>query len=230
MGCHSTPTALEVPVDGLMLVSGHFDGKLRVWDIRAGKQLMETPPIHTAPIVSMSCTRIGSSVFTLSRDSTVAMVDTRSFEVAGTLSADGFGVSSAYGQVAISGEVGRGRRGFVVPFLHGPNVCVLQDERVLIFDALYLQMMRSCNAHRELLTLTLHKTRFRSPPQGWYCAAGSLDGRIFVWDIRKNAVTDILKSDKGRAHDKEPVYGVAWNHQGAPLATGDRAGNLVLWR
>lgn len=169
LGCHSTPIAIEIPSDGLVLVSGHFDGRLRIWDIRSGKQLMESAPIHSAPIVNLAQGRSGGSLYSLGRDSAVHVIDTRTYESTGALGADGFSVQSSYGQIAVSGE-------------------------------------------------------------GWYCAAGSSDGRVFVWDLRKMAVSEVLRAEKGQGHGREPVYGLAWNAQGAPMVSGDRSGLLVFWK
>lgn len=66
--------------------------------------------------------------------------------------------------------------------------------------------------------------------EGWYVAAGSQDGRVFVWDVRKGSVAEILKGEKGRAHEKDQVHAVAWSQHGAPLVSGDKTGYLVLWR
>jgi WD40 repeat protein len=63
-------------------------------------------------------------------------------------------------------------------------------------------------------------------------AAGSGDGSIYVWDVRKGCVAETLRGSRQHpAHDKgEPVYGLGWHPQGAPLVSGDRAGWLVTWR
>lgn len=52
--CHSSVNSVRVAVDGTAIVSGHFDGTLRFWDLRTGKLANEVAGLHTQQITSVS--------------------------------------------------------------------------------------------------------------------------------------------------------------------------------
>lgn len=52
--CHSSVNSVRVSLDGSMAVSGHFDGTLRFWDLRAGKVANEVAGLHTQQITSVA--------------------------------------------------------------------------------------------------------------------------------------------------------------------------------
>ena len=50
--CHSTCNSLALTPDGATIVSGHFDGALRFWDRRSGRQAHEIAGLHSQQITS----------------------------------------------------------------------------------------------------------------------------------------------------------------------------------
>ena len=52
--CHSSINAVRCSADGMAVVSGHFDGTLRFWDLRSGKLANEVTGLHTQQITSVA--------------------------------------------------------------------------------------------------------------------------------------------------------------------------------
>ncbi len=52
--CHSSVNAVRVTADGTMVVSGHFDGTLRFWDLRSARLANEVTGLHTQQITSVA--------------------------------------------------------------------------------------------------------------------------------------------------------------------------------
>jgi WD40 repeat protein len=51
--CPSSCNALALSADGALLASGHFDGALRFWDVRSGRQAYEVAGLHSQQITSV---------------------------------------------------------------------------------------------------------------------------------------------------------------------------------
>lgn len=52
--CHSSCNSLALTGDGSLVASGHFDGTLRFWDMRTGKQSHEVAGLHSQQITSVT--------------------------------------------------------------------------------------------------------------------------------------------------------------------------------
>ena len=52
--CPSSCQSLTVTADGALIASGHFDGTLRFWDLRSGKQEHEVAGLHSQQITSVA--------------------------------------------------------------------------------------------------------------------------------------------------------------------------------
>lgn len=52
--CHSSINSVRTAMDATMIVSGHFDGTLRFWDLRSGKLSNEVTGLHTQQITSVA--------------------------------------------------------------------------------------------------------------------------------------------------------------------------------
>ena len=62
---------------GFQIVSGHFDGKLRLWDIRTGSMTVEIADIHSSKITGVAIFPDGFKALTNSRDHSMRVVDIR---------------------------------------------------------------------------------------------------------------------------------------------------------
>ena len=52
--CHSSINSVRVSADSASVVSGHFDGTLRFWDLRSGRLANEVTGLHTQQITSVA--------------------------------------------------------------------------------------------------------------------------------------------------------------------------------
>ncbi|KAL4437310.1 hypothetical protein ABPG75_004449 [Micractinium tetrahymenae] len=100
--CHSSCNALALSADGGLIVSGHFDGALRFWDVRTGRQAHEVAGLHGQQITSVAAGLSGSLVLTCGKDNLLRCVDVRRFEVRHTLSAPSFTVGGAWTSACLS--------------------------------------------------------------------------------------------------------------------------------
>jgi autophagy-related protein 16 len=65
--------------------SGHFDGAIRAWDLRAGNVARETK-VHNGLITAVFDTPNQNEILTNSRDNTLKLVDIRTMDVVQTFS------------------------------------------------------------------------------------------------------------------------------------------------
>lgn len=92
---HFTSTARRVTTmadNGNVVLSGHFDGRLRFWDLRAKhSEPVHEVELHTGKeIYSTTASAGGGLVVTVGRDNAVSVVDTRTFSLRSRLSAPTF--------------------------------------------------------------------------------------------------------------------------------------------
>lgn len=100
--CHSSCNSLALTSDGTLIASGHFDGTLRFWDVRSGKQAHDVAGLHSQQITSVSMGLGGNLVLTCGKDNLLRCVDIRRFEVRHTLSAPSFTVGGSWTAACLS--------------------------------------------------------------------------------------------------------------------------------
>ena len=75
--CPSTCHALAHGADGVTALTGHFDGTLRLWDVRAARAVGEVAGLHAGQVTSVSVSLAGESALTCGKDSVLCVVDAR---------------------------------------------------------------------------------------------------------------------------------------------------------
>ncbi|KAF6157532.1 hypothetical protein GIB67_004470, partial [Kingdonia uniflora] len=98
---HSNCNALCFSADGQTICSGHVDGNLRLWDVKSGRLISEVAA-HSNAVTSISLSGNGNIVLTSGRDNLHNLFDMRSFEVCGTLRANGNRLASNWSRSCIS--------------------------------------------------------------------------------------------------------------------------------
>lgn len=78
--CASSCNGLCISKDGGNIISGHLDGKLRFWDFKNNDCVHSISDIHSKQITSISLANDGKTLLTNSRDNTLKLIDTRTFE------------------------------------------------------------------------------------------------------------------------------------------------------
>lgn len=98
----SSCNSLAITADGSLIASGHFDGALRFWDVRSGRQAHEVAGLHSQQITSVEMGASGGLVLTCGKDNLLRCVDVRRFEMRHTLSAPSFSVGGAWTTACLS--------------------------------------------------------------------------------------------------------------------------------
>lgn len=88
--------------DGAVLISGHMDGALRLWDVRSGNKARDLAALHKGALTSVDVGLSGRLLLTCAKDSTLAVVDTRMWDVVGRLQAPGFTVAGKHTKACLA--------------------------------------------------------------------------------------------------------------------------------
>ncbi|KAF0691903.1 Aste57867_16942 [Aphanomyces stellatus] len=99
--CRSTCNDLAVAVGG-QIASAHQDGAVRFWDARTKNPVHELNDLHADQITSVSFTRDGTKVLTNSRDNTLQLLDTRTYEVLGQYAAPSYVCGFNWSKAAVT--------------------------------------------------------------------------------------------------------------------------------
>mmetsp|Transcript_1334 Transcript_1334/g.3258 ORF Transcript_1334/g.3258 Transcript_1334/m.3258 type:complete len:591 (-) Transcript_1334:93-1865(-) len=73
--CMSKCLALDVNEQGNLLVSGHADKGVRLWDLRTGQRAGFVPSLHTNPLTSVSFSKMDNKIITVAMDNRLAILD-----------------------------------------------------------------------------------------------------------------------------------------------------------
>jgi WD40 repeat protein len=90
ISCKSSPNDIGISKDGCMLYSAHTDCCVRVWDSKNGECIYEIGNIHTDRITSLSVSPDGCQILTNSRDNSLKVISTFTYEVEATMRHDGY--------------------------------------------------------------------------------------------------------------------------------------------
>jgi len=189
------------------LLSASQDRTVKVWDLQRGGGIVVGTMRSRSQINCMDCPKVGKGTFgTCHQDGGVRVWDIKMGGTAAELSGVHEGPASffRYGRDE-SVVVSMGRAGDI-------KVIDLRVGKVL---------------HN------ITHPEFR-PPQGWgsfaispdgkYIAAGGGTGELFVFDITKERLVTKLGGHRG------PVTGIAWGAGENQVTSGDKSGNVVIWK
>jgi autophagy-related protein 16-1 len=94
-------STVAVSSDGSTVASGHQDGGLRIWNIQMATKIHYIPKLHTSHICSVQFDpKRANKILTASKDNTLSIIDTRTYEPLAILRAPGFGVTKEWSQVS----------------------------------------------------------------------------------------------------------------------------------
>ncbi|KAJ4462629.1 putative Protein tipD [Paratrimastix pyriformis] len=103
-------------------------------------------------------------------------------------------------------------------------MAVTRDNSIKLLDTRTFAVTRTLRHERFHVTLEWCRGAFS--PDGQYCACGSMDGSVLVWNTLTGAVERILDE---RAH-RGPVACCAWSPIGETLASCDKERMVVTWK
>jgi len=88
--CKSSCNDIATSKDSTMLYTAHTDQLVRVWDTRTGDCIAEISDIHTDRLTSIALSPDGCQILTNSRDNTLKVISTYTYEVEATLRHEGY--------------------------------------------------------------------------------------------------------------------------------------------
>eukprot|EP00903_Cladosiphon_okamuranus_P021611 g19872.t1 len=93
----------DVKGTNAVIVSGHMDGCVRLWDMRSGSCAHQLQALHTDQVTSVRfAPGRGNLLLTNSKDSTLKVVDARMYQVVASLSHPSFRTSSSFSRACLS--------------------------------------------------------------------------------------------------------------------------------
>uniref|UniRef100_A0A061S7D4 Autophagy-related protein 16, animal type n=1 Tax=Tetraselmis sp. GSL018 TaxID=582737 RepID=A0A061S7D4_9CHLO len=161
--CHSSINSVTTTLDGQVIISGHFDGALRFWDLRSAKPINELTGIHSQQITSVLPYNRSNWILTSSKDDTMKVVDIASHEVVRVLRSPGHLASKAClspdDRYAASGVADAG-------------VCVWDTEKAVA--AAHLHNNKGHRPGGQILATDWS-------PDGRFLASSDRQGTVVVW-------------------------------------------------
>ncbi|KAK4501317.1 hypothetical protein PRZ48_007125 [Zasmidium cellare] len=200
-----------------VLVSGSYDGTVKVWDLKARNDSRAIMTFSEAKDSVSSLEVLGSEIFVGSVDGRVRVYDLGAGTVDCDVVAPGKGVTSVMPTRAADGYL-VSSLGSEVRFMdRGTGKCLQRFGGEGFVNEEY--RVRSMLAMGDA-----------------YAVSGSEDGRVYVWDVLTGAVVHRLwhlrdggKGEKVVASKKNVVSAVAWNQLKKQWASAGGDGSVVVW-
>jgi WD40 repeat protein/uncharacterized caspase-like protein len=240
-----SPTALSLSADGTKLLSGGFDGTLKLWDISNGR-LLRTFIGHSKEVRSVQFSRDGTQVLSASMDMTVrlwAVTDGRllrttrlsvpeqyQWDIA--LSPDGTQVLSAQAPAGTTGtmklwDVTSGRLlrtfnadvstlAFSADGRHAATGGGGRSGQVKFWDLGSGSLLKTFDGHKPFETAS----RVAISPDGSRVLS-TTTRNVLLWDISSGRLL--------RDFNISDIYRIAFSPDGTRVLTGDYHGNIILW-
>ena len=192
-------TSVAITPDGKRVVSGSWDGTIKIWDIQSG-ECLDTLEGHLSGVISVAITPDGERVVTGSWDGTIKIWDMQSGECLDTLK----GHSSDVESVAITPD---GKR----------VVTGSSDNTIKIWDMQSGECLDTLEGHSGWVNSVA------ITPGGERVVSGSWDETIKIWDIQSGECLDTLKGHLSG------VISVAITPGGERVVTGSWDGTIKIW-
>ena len=161
--CGSTCYDVCITSDGAGIVSGHFDGSLRLWDYRTGAMERSIKGLHGSQLLSVQLGASGRTLLTCGRDNALRVVDLRTMEARGAVGPPGL-------KLALGGKV----RAALAPD-EGHAACGAADGSVHVFDTNSLQEVVVLEGHKASVTCC------QWSESGSSFISGDVKGNVALW-------------------------------------------------
>ncbi|KAH8662952.1 WD40-repeat-containing domain protein [Tricladium varicosporioides] len=232
--------------DGKQVVSGSYDGTVRLWDVVTGKQVLPALEGHTSLVTSVAFSPDGKQVVSGSYDNTVRLWDAATGkQVLPALEGHTSEVSSVAfspdGKQVVSGswdktvrlwDVATGKQ--VLPALEGHTSQVSSvafspdgkqvvsgswDKTVRLWDVVTgKQVLLALEGHTSLVTSVAFS------PDGKQVVSGSYDETVRLWDVATGK--QVLPALEGHTNE---VSSVAFSPDGKQVVSGSYDKTVRLW-
>jgi WD40 repeat protein len=239
--CSSGVDSLALSSSGRILVSGHRDLMVRIWQLKMGRVGPAALPGHSGNINSVAISRDEKFVASGSNDNTIRLWDVRTHECTAVL-ADPMGwvasvAFSSDGCTLVSGS-GDGkvrmwdvRSGVCVAVLVGHTAEIssvdVSPDGGLVASGSFDRTIRLWNFATRACIATLpdHSSWITSvafSPAGRLLASSCMDQTLRLWDVDSRASAGVLSSIT-------TCYKLAFSLNGSMLITANRKNTVQLW-
>ncbi|KJH47366.1 WD domain, G-beta repeat protein [Dictyocaulus viviparus] len=187
------------------VVSGSNDRVIKFWDIRSERCVRSVFPGST--ILDIAGTRKGTATFTSGHfDKKLRFWDSRNHEPIHTTEMAGKVTSLDMSSDGIH------------------LLCSTRDDTLSIIDVRKYQTVHIYSAEQYRTSSDLSRCVLSAGME--YCAAGSSDGHVFVWNIQSTKLERILHKG-GHEH---AILSLSWNPSGRGLLSADKQKLVCLWK
>ena len=228
---------------------GSTDRVATLWDVRTEREHVRLSG-HKGKV--LACKFVGQSgryVVTGSADASIRLWDTRQGFTTRTIgcssvcntidvAADGFTCTSGHlDGVARTWDLRNGKSLHEIRGIHEMSItsvhfspstssahlmCTLSREnKMRIFDSMTWEPLKTIEHEHFTVGATTTQGVFSS--DAMYCAAGSANGNVFVWDTATGNLVQTLEKHQS------VVTGMAWRQDGRLLFSTDQRGYVVVW-
>uniref|UniRef100_A0A183GET0 WD_REPEATS_REGION domain-containing protein n=1 Tax=Heligmosomoides polygyrus TaxID=6339 RepID=A0A183GET0_HELPZ len=246
VGCNQAVTRLDFDTESRLLLGASNDNGVRLWNVD-NQRLMTSFMGHTDKVSSarfISSTQVVSG----SNDRLIKLWDVRSQRCVrsvfpGSTILDIVGISKGVATFT-SGHFDRKLRfwdsrnqepvhtvemaGKITSLDTSPDgvhiLCSTRDDTLSLMDIRKYQTVHIYSAEHYRTSSDL--SRCVLSPGMEYCAAGSADGNVFIWNVQSTKLERILHKG-GHEH---AVLSLSWNPSGQGLLSADKQKIVCLWR
>uniref|UniRef100_A0A914EFW3 WD_REPEATS_REGION domain-containing protein n=1 Tax=Acrobeloides nanus TaxID=290746 RepID=A0A914EFW3_9BILA len=247
-GANQTVTRIDMDPETKHILGSSNDYAVRIWSIDDQRHRAAFTG-HTDKVNSAKFFASGKKIASGSQDRTIKIWDIGSNRCAKTFFPGStvldIGTNDRYGMPLISAHFDKNVRfwdtrcdapvnsvllnGKVTSLFLSPDyqtvLCLSRDETLSLIDLRNYNILHIYSA--EQFRTSSDSSRCVISPGGKYCAAGSADGQIFIWNIATTKLEKILYKN---AHEGSAVLSLAWHPAGNMILSGDRKKTCCIWK
>ncbi|TKR83028.1 hypothetical protein L596_016682 [Steinernema carpocapsae] len=206
LGHSDKVTTAKFFTNGVEVASGSADRTVKLWDMRQ-RRCVKTCMVGSTVFDLVTSEKCGAPIISGHYDKKIRLLDPRQ---------DHSEVAVIPMENKIT-SLALGSEGFDL-------LCATRDETLSLIDMRTYQVCHVYSAEQYRSTSDYSKCCIS--PGMTYIAAGSVDGSVFIWNLRTTKLEKMLT----KGHGNSAVLSLAWHPRGNMLISGDKKKTVCLWR